>query len=194
MKRNVLIIIFILVSGIFDLLSQETHYYEEFNYAYEILTTNRNNREIEEADSIFEYLFNESENHHLEEIINVVNQRSRQHSDLKLFYINTLVKVAKKYKNYKRETNLLLLTRHDFNSIKRELDIKFNYKRKTLSLVKMILTEQRARKKKQNIFLTDSLNAIKVKIMLSDTNLIKDLTYMNKQFLELLIMHGGINL
>ena len=52
--------------------------------------------------------------------------------------------------------------------------------------------DQKARKKKQNIYLVDSLNAIKVKTMLADTNLIRDLTYLNKQLLELLILHGGI--
>jgi hypothetical protein len=192
MKETVLA--FILFSGIFDLLSQEWHYYDDFNYAYEILTTNRNNREIEEADSIFKYLFNNSENHHLQEVINVVNQRSRQEGKQEPFYINTMVQVAEKYKNYKRETNMLLLTRREFNSIKKELNIKSNRRKKTLSLFKMLLTEQRARRKNRNVFLADSLNAIKVKKMLSDTNLIRDLTYLNKNLLELLIMHGGISL
>ncbi len=192
MKKNVLNIILILISGIFDLLSQEDQYYKDFNYAYEILTTNKNSRTIAEADSIFEHLFNESENHHLEEVIKVVNQRSRQNSEQKSFYINTLVKVSKKYKYYKRETNEPLLTKRKFNLIKKELDVNGNHRKKTLYLVKMILTDQKARKKKENIYLADSLNAIKITKMLSDTSLIRDLTYSNKQMLELLILHGGI--
>ncbi len=192
MKKNVLTTILILIVGIFDLLSQEGQYYKDFNYAYEILTTNKNNRKIAEADSIFEHLFKESENHHLEEIIKVVNQRSRKDSKQKPFYINTLVKIAKKYKVYKRETNIPLLTKRKFNLIKKELDVNDYEKKKTLYLVRMVLVDQKARKKKQNIYLADSLNAVKIKKILSDTNLIRDLTYFNKQLLELLILHGGI--
>lgn len=191
-KINELNIILIFLLGTFDLISQDGKYYKNFNYAYEILTTNKNNREISEADSIFEYLFNESENHHLEEVIKVVNQRSRQNNEHGLFYINTLVKVAKKYKYYKRETNMPLLTRHEFNLIKKELDVKDRQKKRTLHLVKMILTDRKARKKRQNINLADSLNAVKVKEILADTSLIRDLTYTNKAMLELLITHGGI--
>jgi|SRR5690554_199775 len=184
----------IAVFGAFGLLGQETNYYNDFNKAYEIITTNINNKEVEVADSIFKILFDNNVNHHLSDIINVINHRGRNKGGLQSFYINTLVKTAKKYKNYKRESNYLHLTKHEFNLIKRKLDVSNNYKRKTLSLLRMIVREQRARKKKQNIVLADSLNAIEVKKMLSDTNLIRNLTYMDKQFLELLIMHGGIRL
>jgi hypothetical protein len=192
MKKNILSIFLILTLGFFDLFGQESPYYEDFNYAYEILTTNKKNRNIEEADSIFEHLFNESDDHHISDIIDVLNRRSRLGSIQNSFYTNTLVKVAKRYNIYKMETNSPLITRREFNSIKRNLGIKSNYKRKTLSLTRMLLKEQKERRKNRDIDLADSINAIKVKKMLADTSLIKNLTYLNKIILELLIFHGGM--
>lgn len=193
MNNKVLSIIFIITIGSNELVSQINQYYKDFNYASEILTANVNNKTIEEADSIFESLFNETDDHHLSDIIYVLNHRSSLGNVQNSFYINTLVKTAKKFKNYKRESNYLLLTRHELNSIKRKLNLNFTYKRKTTSLLRMLLREQRARNKKQDIFQIDSLNAIKIKSMLRDTSLIKHLSYMNKELLELLIFHGGMS-
>lgn len=193
MKMKIKILLFCLIN--FNcLFSQNTQlkYFDNYFYGIEELTSD-SAVNLVEIDSIFLNLFRYKKNQ-IEDIDYVIFLLDKRNLKINSEYFQIQVLESKNYLEYKLQTNKTYrLSKKSYRKIKKNQSQIQYQKSKKLELAKMLKKDQKARRKKniKKIHEIDSINSIKVKLILKDSSYIKQISFIDRSILEILILHGG---
>lgn len=169
-------------------------YFDVYFDGLELLSTDSTTIDIPKADSIFQALFLNGKNQ-IEDIDQVIGRLKKLNFPVHENYYTAQIKESKNYLNYKLQTNdSYRIKRSKYRKLNKTIERPKDIRRKkTFKLLRMLHKDQHSRKKKsiERRQEVDSLNAIEIKKMLYDTAYIKELDYLNRSFIEIIIMHGG---